>query len=787
MKTHATPKATTAQNSATKNAFFVASGIYPKLTINAPNDKFEQEADAMAERVMAMPEGEHLQRMCQDCEGEKLQNDQQLQRKHLNENRQKEGLAQHLEANEVLMTKPDGGTTNSPDFHNKLQSSKGGGSTLSAHTNRMMSQAFGADFSNVRVHTGTQADEMNTEIRAKAFTNGSDIYFRDGQYNPGSSQGKKLLAHELTHVVQQLGDDKLAASTTEEKTWRASGNLVGSPPVRNEESPPNKNIVENISTYNGLLEKALAFLERQKERADSMLDKDGKVTDYRYWFARVYQFVTENEIKHVRAKAFYYPSYVLRSVLYFEKIFGDNFNVFDKAGPVESHWQKAFQTGMQQKEFTDNLKDQMLNPAPSFGPAGNGRMGVSMAYLTQLVMGATKSLVSAMKAHIRFDLPRAEAWVFNTYYSHYEGASLSDFRPDFMSMSGVFDNAAAMMNKDMAERLGLPVDLMPQLTQDIAMRNFFDADMATERADTWRRAELLVENDLTTSNPYSFDRTGKMQGDVTHADHMAGLIRLPQEDLIPSMDESAKLSDEQARDIINNKDLSTLSATTRVRLIRALFKGNTFNEDEEAILKVLRASVSDPAFVDIVDGGDAWDLLYAFDFSQHVQLRALFKRYYYSNTGLSTAIRLAKKCLQGETAEWEETMVLDLIIATSESQKFIHEINAHTILYNLSGAEYKKAKNLLKDYYRIISEDSAYSYINRCIRGSTAEWEQEMIIDILLIRDFSSAKRVIQKIGIAEEGDAGNDFTNYKNGLNILEWNLDFSEESKLDEYFGDY
>jgi len=66
-----------------------------------------------------------------------------------------------------------------------------------------MESAFGADFGGVRVHTGNEAVQMNRELRAQAFTHGSDIYFNAGKYEPASVAGQGLLAHELTHVVQQ--------------------------------------------------------------------------------------------------------------------------------------------------------------------------------------------------------------------------------------------------------------------------------------------------------------------------------------------------------------------------------------------------------------------------------------------------------------------------------------------------------------------------------------------------------------------------------------------------------
>jgi hypothetical protein len=68
-----------------------------------------------------------------------------------------------------------------------------------------MENAFGADFGGVRVHTDSTSDTMNRAIQARAFTTGKDVFFRQGEYNPSSRNGQELLAHELTHVVQQTG------------------------------------------------------------------------------------------------------------------------------------------------------------------------------------------------------------------------------------------------------------------------------------------------------------------------------------------------------------------------------------------------------------------------------------------------------------------------------------------------------------------------------------------------------------------------------------------------------
>ncbi|CDY75445.1 hypothetical protein BGLT_04343 [Caballeronia glathei] len=91
------------------------------------------------------------------------------------------------------------------DVERSIDSARGGGQALDHSVRSRMEPAFGADFSGVRVHTDARADELNQTLSARAFATGQDIFFRQGQYDPGSSNGRELLAHELTHVVQQNG------------------------------------------------------------------------------------------------------------------------------------------------------------------------------------------------------------------------------------------------------------------------------------------------------------------------------------------------------------------------------------------------------------------------------------------------------------------------------------------------------------------------------------------------------------------------------------------------------
>lgn len=162
-----------------------------QLTVGAVDDPLEKEADHMADTVMRMPEPSFIQRKCAHCEAE-----EKAQRKPLASFIQKKGS--------------EGGTLASTTVSNQIQSSKGGGSALEAPTQSFMESRFGADFSGVRIHTDHSAIQLSRELNAQAFTVGNDIYFNSGKYAPEASDGKHLLAHELTHVVQQNGSGSSA-------------------------------------------------------------------------------------------------------------------------------------------------------------------------------------------------------------------------------------------------------------------------------------------------------------------------------------------------------------------------------------------------------------------------------------------------------------------------------------------------------------------------------------------------------------------------------------------------
>ncbi len=105
----------------------------------------------------------------------------------------------------MVQRQSNGGMTAASDLEASINQARGGGQPLADNIQEPMEQAFGADFSGVKVHTDAKSDQLNQSIQARAFTTGPDVFFRQGEYNPGSKSGQELLAHELTHVVQQNG------------------------------------------------------------------------------------------------------------------------------------------------------------------------------------------------------------------------------------------------------------------------------------------------------------------------------------------------------------------------------------------------------------------------------------------------------------------------------------------------------------------------------------------------------------------------------------------------------
>lgn len=190
--------------------------LQAKLSIGQPGDKYEQEADQVASQVVSQintseaSSNATVQRegLIKDKDKDKIA-PKSLTNSIQREETIKEEDKDKIAPKSMLQRQPSGGMTAAPDIESSIQQAKGSGQALSNNIRQPMEQAFGADFSTVKIHTDSKSDNLNQSIQARAFTTGSDIFFRQGEYNPGSTGGQELLAHELTHVVQQGGSNPI--------------------------------------------------------------------------------------------------------------------------------------------------------------------------------------------------------------------------------------------------------------------------------------------------------------------------------------------------------------------------------------------------------------------------------------------------------------------------------------------------------------------------------------------------------------------------------------------------
>lgn len=182
-----------------------ANTCQTKLAVGQPGDRFEREADAVAERLVSSAEP-GIQAKCSKCaEEDRVQKQGMEEEEEMLQTRPMEEEEESVQMQPQLQLSPlqAGESSASPWVQSQISGSRGGGHTLDRNTRSFMESRMNSDFSKVNIHTGSEAVQMNRELGARAFTVGSDIYFNKGEYQPASTEGKKLLAHELTHTLQQ--------------------------------------------------------------------------------------------------------------------------------------------------------------------------------------------------------------------------------------------------------------------------------------------------------------------------------------------------------------------------------------------------------------------------------------------------------------------------------------------------------------------------------------------------------------------------------------------------------
>ena len=181
-------------------SLFKSGIIRAKLKIGKPNDIYEQEADRVAEQIVSSSWSVVNNQM----------EEREIQRQTEEEERKREEEGETLQLKKMQGNIPEV----TPDIESRIRALRGSGQPLPKSIRAFFESRFGYDFSHVRIHNDPEAAKLARALNAEAFTYGRDIYFGEGRYNPNTLAGKRLLAHELTHVVQQRSGSVLGQQMT---------------------------------------------------------------------------------------------------------------------------------------------------------------------------------------------------------------------------------------------------------------------------------------------------------------------------------------------------------------------------------------------------------------------------------------------------------------------------------------------------------------------------------------------------------------------------------------------
>jgi hypothetical protein len=211
--------------------------IQPKLSINSPNDQYEKEANEVADKLMKTP------------------------------------FAQTGQATHMLKSEKPG---EGKSIKNNVEHSGGSGKPLPNELRRFYEPKLGYDLSNVRIHTDSVAAKSAQSINSLAYTVGNNIVFDQGQYSPGTGHGKKILAHELAHVVQQKTQSNVPAIQRLVRTSRVNNCAPDNPYVAE------RRAVQFLTHAIETVQQAIANREADPADADVVAVRNALWTAFRF-------------------------------------------------------------------------------------------------------------------------------------------------------------------------------------------------------------------------------------------------------------------------------------------------------------------------------------------------------------------------------------------------------------------------------------------------------------------------------------------------------------------------
>jgi hypothetical protein len=261
--------------------------VQAKLSVGPADDVYEREADAVADRVVRSLAAPSMMAAAAGS-GERVRRSA-MPVSNITKIAPGAGRVRRFATVGV-----DGGELDA-DTDAAISASRGGGKAMGQDVRRKMEGAFGADFGGIRIHEGSKASELNNRIQAKAFTVGNDIYFRDGAPDASSRDGQHLLAHELTHTVQQGGRVQRSTDQIQRHTDIVQRNFMDSlkglfgGKKKEEEAPT------GAPTPPGLFQKVEEEVEKMVGQGPVADMRKGKDKDLQYANLPLFKDVTDNQ------------------------------------------------------------------------------------------------------------------------------------------------------------------------------------------------------------------------------------------------------------------------------------------------------------------------------------------------------------------------------------------------------------------------------------------------------------------------------------------------------------
>jgi len=351
--------------------------VQPKLVIGQPNDKYEREADRVAKEVV-----QHINSPSPQLTGKSPT----VQRKEEEESKiQMKLTTQPFKAE---------GSAVSSDFENALNHARRGGQPLPPNLQTQIERSTGSDFSGVRVHNDAQADALNRRIGARAFTTGQDLFFKQGEYQPGSLNGQELIAHELAHVTQQVG----SISSTSNQHLFNSGRKSTSAVQRVEDNNTSRDTAESLEDF-----------QLEQQITDQQLKNTPKILKFIFagsgeesWKTHKAKYRKEDlELKPAKGLVKGFKGLKYKKENWRNKRTGEFRlkTVIEYAGPSSGHWYSKGLTDRGRNSTKKNLKDakaefdQYMEDSEKISSLSDGKVQVDIKGFSR--GGATASTFAA--------------------------------------------------------------------------------------------------------------------------------------------------------------------------------------------------------------------------------------------------------------------------------------------------------------------------------------------------------------------------------------------------------